>query len=110
MKIIIVMIIFVFHSCSYTFLYTFMIILLKTTFHLKHVQKDLLKNKKKFKIFWKAPMKTINKFIPSSKNYIMKEAKYVKIQTEKFCCLYANVRQFSNTLIVPLFILKMLDW
>ena len=40
----------------------------------------------------------------------MKEAKYVKIQTEKFCCLYANVRQFSNTLIVPLFILKMLDW
>ena len=52
----------------------------------------------------------VNKFIPSSKNYIMKEAKYVKIQTEKFCCLYANVRQFSNTLIVPMFILKMLDW
>ena len=39
------------------------------------------------------------------------EAKDVKTQTEKSCCLYVNLRKISNTVSVPLlFTLKMLDW
>ena len=53
----------------------------------------------------------VNKFIQSSYDYTMMEAKDVKTQTEKSCCLYVNLRKISNTVSVPLlFTLKMLDW